>query len=126
MINEARFKDHIITIINDKSVKDIDMGISIFKTIHTQQYVVVLLDGHSLLDTPYHNQNIVCINGEGSLVWRVANPDLQSLSKERTHNYFTVITLKDEGRISAFTWDCYLVDIDIHTGNFVSDWTFTK
>ena len=126
MIKEARFKDCIITIITEKGHKDIDMGISIFKIVHTKQYVVVLLNGHDLLDTQNHNRNIVCLDEEGQLVWRVSNPDLVSLSKERTHNYFTVITLKNERRIEAFKWDGFLVNIDIRTGEFVSKWTFTK
>ena len=126
MIKDTRFKGQIITITTDRSSKDIDMGIPIYKVINTDQRVILLLDGHYLLDTQNHNRNIVCLNEEGRLVWRVLNPDLVSLSKERTHNYFTGIAFKEGGRIEAFTWDCFLVDIDIRTGEFVSKWTFTK
>ena len=126
MINETRYKDKILFIVTDRNSKDIDMGIPIHKVINTEQYIIILLDGHYLLDTQNHNCNIVCLDEEGVLLWRVSNPDLVSLSKERTHNYFTGIAFKEGGKIEAFTWDCFLVDIDIKTGKFIGEWTFTK
>ena len=127
MIKEALFKDKFVTIVTDKGIsRNIDLGYPVYKLLKIDKYVVVLLNGYYLHETEYHNRNIICLDEEGKLVWRVSNPDLKSLSKARTPHAFTGISLKEEDKIEAFTADCFLVDIDIHTGAFVSDWTFTK
>ena len=127
MIKEVSFKEKFVTINTSKGiVKDIDVGFQVYKIIKTDKRVIILLNGYFLHETEYHNRNIICLNEQGEIVWRVENPDLLSISKERTPNAFTNITLKENNKIEAFKFDCYTVDIDINTGKFVSDWVFTK
>ena len=127
MIENVLFKEKKLTIILDTGdQKEFDVGVAIYQVVYTQRHVVILLAWEDLYDTEYHNRNIICLNEQGEIVWRVENPDLLSISKERTPNAFTNITLKKNNKIEAFKFDCYTVDIDINTGKFVSDWEFTK
>src|SRR3989338_3126906 len=127
MVKDVLFKGRFVTIVTQACVsKDIDVGFPVYKIIKTDKYVVILLNGYYLHETEYHNRNIICLDEQGKEVWRIENPDLLSISKERTPYAFTNITLKEKNKIEAFKADCYIVDIDINTGRFVSDWEFTK
>ena len=127
MIKEVFFKEKFVTIKTSVGIaKDIDVGFPVYKVIKTDQYVIVLLNGFFLHETQYHNRNIICLDEQGNLIWRIENPDLVSPSKKQTPYAFTNITLKENNKIEAFTADCFIVDIDIDSGKFVSDWEFTK
>ena len=127
MIKNVFFEGRNLTIVHEIGTqKRINIGATIYKAIFTSKHIVLLLSWEELNGTEFHNRNIICLDEQGKEVWRIENPDLVSLSKERTPNAFTNITLKDADKIEAFTFDCYTVDIDINTGKFISEWEFTK
>ena len=127
MIKAISFNKTVLKVLLENNLhKEIDLGATIWDVLYINECIIVLLRSKELSGTENHNRNIICLNEEGKIVWRVANPDLQSLSKSRTPYAFTGISLKGEDKIEAFKSDCYLVDIDIKTGKFIGEWTFTK
>lgn len=78
---------------------------------------VVLLD-YMARATPGAFQNLLCVDCDGSIVWRARLPT--SLGDDA---YVSFELVGD--RLTANTWSCHRVSLDVQTGE-IRDSTFTK
>jgi hypothetical protein len=92
------------------------MAEHIFETLDLPDCKVVLLDCSS--NKQHRFENLVCINGDGSLRWRAALP------QNSGPDCFVGITL-DDGQLRANTMSCFAIWLDLQTGSPVKT-IFTK
>ena len=127
MIRNVSFKESELTIVSSKlGNKNINVHATIIETVFTDQYVIIRLRGKDLANSEYHNRNILCFKENGSVMWRIANQDKMSPSKEKTNYFYSSLELKNGDVVKVGTTLGMEVDVNIRTGEFVSDWTFTK
>jgi len=88
----------------------------IFETLDLADCKVVLFDWSSNKEHRY--ENLVCINGDGSLRWRALLP------QNTGSDCFVGITL-DDGRFRANTMSCFAIWLDPLSGSTLKT-QFTK
>ena len=127
MIKNTFFEGSNLTIVDQTGTKKIiNIDIDIYKAIFTSMYVVLLLSWEKLNGTEFHNRNIVCLDETGKILWRIINQDNLSTSKEKTNYAWSSLKLKNNDCIRIGTTVGMEVDIDIHSGNLLGNWEFTK
>ncbi len=127
MIKEATFNGNRLTIISEKDKRlDLNLEAIIYKVVHTDSRVAVLLSWEELENTEFYNRNIICLNEEGRILWRIVNQDSLSISKKKTNFAYSMLVLKDSKYLEVATTLGMAVDVDIDTGNFIGEGRFIK
>ena len=127
MIKHVFFEGSNLTIVDQTGAeKIINVGVNIYKVISTSVHVVLLLSWEELNGTEFHNRNIICLDETGNILWRIINQDTLSISKDKTNYAWSSLKLKNNDCIRVGTTMGMEVDVNIHSGNLLGNWEFTK
>ena len=127
MIKDVSFRESELKITSgDESRKIINVGITIYKIVFTSERIVLLLSWEELNNSDLHNRNIVCLDENGQMLWRIVNQDTLSISKEKTYYSWSSLALKNDQCLRVGTISGMDVDVDINTGKLLGNAEYTK